>query len=365
MYFEEYDPQRFASLYERVGPKLREFFARPVVIALLEGSVKLRRPAVEAIEDHLSEYASEDVKDQRVRQLVGHMIRHLMKELGYDVEQLDVRIPAGVLFTCGARYRPARRRRHGLSKCGPDDSEMHSDDVAPLSHDEVDRIIRNGERLLVLWRGIPRRVYSQSWERFGLGCVTRAYVTLGSLLRNPNGDDVDGATIARSLYEHVVAFAWMAASPDERLKMLLRTSAKEASKTAAELQKLGSIAIGADMLKELDREKRGDQAPGVADQALSADAYWSPRVQSWTWGFRRTYANLFRPYSWFVHPSPWGIDVFFDEEGSLDFTRCDASVGHVRAAAVASFADALVVASQVLGWPTTTSVLDAYTEKLV
>ncbi len=105
--FEDYDPQRFASLYARVGPKLGEFFARPVIGALLEGSVKLRRPAVEAIERHLLEHVKEEVQNQRVRQLVGHMIRHLMAKRGYVIDQPEVRIPDGLLFTCGARYRLA------------------------------------------------------------------------------------------------------------------------------------------------------------------------------------------------------------------------------------------------------------------
>jgi hypothetical protein len=111
MHFENYKPERFASLYADVGPKLRQFFASPVVLALLEGSVKLRRPAVEAIEERLLQHAKDDVQNQRVRQLVGHMIRHLMAELGYELDQPEVRLPSGVLFTCGARYRVAKRRR--------------------------------------------------------------------------------------------------------------------------------------------------------------------------------------------------------------------------------------------------------------
>jgi len=128
VFFEDYDPQRFASLYADVGPKLSQFFASPIVVALLEGSVKLRRPAVEAIEEQLLEYAKDDVKNQRVRQLVGHMIRHLMAELGYELDQPEVRLPSGVLFTCGARYRVAenakRRRKRRSSEVG---SQAHKE----------------------------------------------------------------------------------------------------------------------------------------------------------------------------------------------------------------------------------------------
>jgi hypothetical protein len=124
VYFENYDPQRFASLYAEVGPKLRQFFDSSVIVALLEGSVKLRRPAVEAIEERLFEYAKEEVQNQRVRQLVGHMISHLMEELGYELDQPEVRLPSGVLFTCGARYRAANnaslRRRHVSEACSGD-----------------------------------------------------------------------------------------------------------------------------------------------------------------------------------------------------------------------------------------------------
>ena len=163
MFFEHYDPERFASLYATVGPKLSQFFASPVIVALLEGSVKLRRPAVEAIEEHLLEYAKDDVKNQHVRQLVGHMIRHLMDELGYELDQPEVRLPAGVLFTCGARYRVAENAKRRL-RCRASEahSEAHKErrnmNERPISSEQLARWRREAEGLDKLAdRGTDRR----------------------------------------------------------------------------------------------------------------------------------------------------------------------------------------------------------------
>lgn len=241
---------------------------------------------------------------------------------------------------------------------------IEQDDEPPLSQEEVEQIMQNGELLRLVWRGMPRRVFRQSWERFGLGCMSRAYSTLGSIFQL-NHDGPDCATLARSLYEHVVAFAWLAEDPEVRLKMLLRKSAVEMSKTAAELRLLGTVTIDPEIIETLQREKEGEKAPGVADQALAADACWTRRIPSWSWGFRRSYSNMYRPYSFFVHPSGPGLDVFFDSHGALDVTNCDSRVGHVRAGAAAAFADGLVVASEVLGWPRREDVFNAYTDKMV
>jgi len=50
----------------------------------------------------LDEFA-DDARDPHFRQYVGHMVRHIMDECGYELDQLDVRIRKGPVFTRAAR----------------------------------------------------------------------------------------------------------------------------------------------------------------------------------------------------------------------------------------------------------------------
>jgi hypothetical protein len=237
------------------------------------------------------------------------------------------------------------------------DQQTREEPDHPLSEDETQIIIQNAQVLLQTWRAMPKRAFAHPWERFGAGCITRASGTLDSILRL-NNDSADCATLARSLFEHVVAFAWMAAEPEVRLEMLLRKNANEVRKTASELIALRTVTLDPSVLATAERQSFGEKAPGVADQAVEADAFWSVRVPGWSWGFRRSYTSMYRSYSMFVHPSNNGIATLFEPHGSVDVRKCDAPVGHVRAGAALCFADGLVVASETLAWPRREHIAD-------
>jgi hypothetical protein len=65
----------------------------------------LVRPAAEPMAEPILEEFGEDALEFTFRQYVGHRIRHTMAVLDYEIDQLDVRIPRGPLFTRAARYR--------------------------------------------------------------------------------------------------------------------------------------------------------------------------------------------------------------------------------------------------------------------
>jgi hypothetical protein len=88
-------------------------------------------------------------------------------------------------------------------------------------------------------------------------------------------------------------------------------------------------------------------------------------VPDWGWGFSRQYSSLFRSYSLCVHPTHLGLESFFDSRGQLIFDPTDAGMGNIRAQSVACFADALVVASQLFGWPRLEDVGTVYTHGMI
>jgi len=108
MDFDDYDPNNFRGAFNRWGKRLIKFFDGATIRARLDCSVELSRPAAQAIAVPLLATFGDEAREFRFRQLVGHMISHLMKVLGYELDQPEVRIPDGDPFSRAARYRRKR-----------------------------------------------------------------------------------------------------------------------------------------------------------------------------------------------------------------------------------------------------------------
>lgn len=73
-------------------------------------ATELVRPAAESLASLLIWRFGDRVRDLRARQLFGHMLRHMMEKYGCVLDQEEVRIPDGPLFTRAARYRIVEQR---------------------------------------------------------------------------------------------------------------------------------------------------------------------------------------------------------------------------------------------------------------
>ena len=100
-----YNPEKFASLYKSdVGQRIWSFLARPDVIARLETASELGKPAVEGIEEQLLEAFRQEALADRVKQMVGHMVRQILEQRDWVLDQTDVKVQS-VPFSKAARYR--------------------------------------------------------------------------------------------------------------------------------------------------------------------------------------------------------------------------------------------------------------------
>jgi len=100
-----YNPEKFASLFQTdIGQRLWSFLLRPETIARLETASELAKPAVEGIEEQLLEEFGEAILADRVKQMVGHMVRQVMEHRGWNLDQSDVKVQS-VPFIKAARYR--------------------------------------------------------------------------------------------------------------------------------------------------------------------------------------------------------------------------------------------------------------------
>lgn len=109
----EYAAGTFQALAESpLGRDLWQFLNEPLTTARMETATDLGKPAVTGIEEQLLDDFGERVIDDRVKQMVGHMVRQVMESLGYQVEQRNVTI-GSALFSKGTRYgRPDWQRLH-------------------------------------------------------------------------------------------------------------------------------------------------------------------------------------------------------------------------------------------------------------
>src|SRR5690606_40564665 len=83
-----YSPDKFASLYaSELGQRIWAFLTRDDNVARLETASQLSKPAVEGIgEDLLAEFREEILAD-RVKQMVGHMVRQILEQRDWVLDQ--------------------------------------------------------------------------------------------------------------------------------------------------------------------------------------------------------------------------------------------------------------------------------------
>ena len=100
-----YNPEKCRSLFEsELGQRIWAFLTQPENVARLETASQLGKPAVEGIEEHLLEEFREEVLADRVKQMVGHMVRQIMEQRDWVLDQTDVKLQS-VPFSKAARYR--------------------------------------------------------------------------------------------------------------------------------------------------------------------------------------------------------------------------------------------------------------------
>lgn len=102
----EYEPQNFRDLAETdLGEAIWAFLTRPDNLIRMETATLLDRAAVEPLAAGLVAEFGDQVRDDRSKQLIGHMTRQIMEALGYELDRSGLRITRASLFTSGATYR--------------------------------------------------------------------------------------------------------------------------------------------------------------------------------------------------------------------------------------------------------------------
>lgn len=103
----EYKAGHFSDIASvSLGLELWAFLNTPESKIRMEVATFLGRPAVEALAPSLLEAFGDEVRGDRVKQMIGSMVRQVIESDGYNIDRQSVLIPEGrrVLFTSGTRY---------------------------------------------------------------------------------------------------------------------------------------------------------------------------------------------------------------------------------------------------------------------
>lgn len=188
----------------------------------------------------------------------------------------------------------------------------------------------------------------------------------------------DASILLRRIYEHVVAFAWIAIDPERNARRWVASDYRYRLAIDDELR-----ALGRDGLDPAQRAsfqayiQAHGQMPSVEQRADQADAHWLPRLAHHgdgrpnaerNFSLADEYTTIYRTTSANTHPSPRSLYAYVNPGGGAgrfaigfmpNLTEEDR---YAYTFAPLTFATMLVIAQQVLGYPTSDAVFAAFNE---
>jgi hypothetical protein len=112
-----YDAGSFGDVARsEMGQSLWAFLNERDNIIRMETATFLGRPAVEPLSPKLLERFGNEVRRDRVKQCLGHMVRQILEARGYQLDRQNVRIVGDNMFASGTRYKSARPASAGATE---------------------------------------------------------------------------------------------------------------------------------------------------------------------------------------------------------------------------------------------------------
>jgi len=101
-----YRQDKFGSTYEQEGGKeIWDFLNEEANVIRMETASYLSRPAVEPLSSFLLAKFGKEIKRDRIKQMMGHMVRQIMERRDYHFQQSNVKISrVGNIFSRASRY---------------------------------------------------------------------------------------------------------------------------------------------------------------------------------------------------------------------------------------------------------------------
>lgn len=238
--------------------------------------------------------------------------------------------------------------------------------------------VRTTQVLALVSRYLPQAKHSlgehTDWNTAGPALMARATRSLQAIAVLQGGlFNADAGVVLRTMFEHVVTFAWLAADPSDRLPAWVKYDRQK--RIAADND---ARAAGDSLLNDQERASFQQEIdtcsgnfPDLAARAHAADVHWSALLEQHPgpesrYSFRGMYRVLYRHTSALTHVTPYGLHAFIAGDppnliigGELvpeefnSFTLAPAVLG-----------SGLVISGEALGWPTFEELDEAFTVRV-
>lgn len=207
------------------------------------------------------------------------------------------------------------------------------------------------------------------WEAIALACLARGHYAQQSVFAF-HERRIDAAVLSRVAFEHLVVFAWLLIPPKAHHAMLLRSEHDHVRDYLDDAGAHSGLQFGRrdEHLAALSAVAAERRIPKFVKCAEDADKHWASVVPGRVWDFRGAYANLYRPYSAYVHPLLSGFYSFISiGQDAVEISAApdrESEPVHLLAGSTRLLADALLVCSHVFGWPDAAAVKSTATQGL-
>jgi hypothetical protein len=101
-----YEPGTFKDVFETpMGHDVWDFLTTEKSICKLTLTSDLDYPAVEGIGDDLFNHFDKAIREDRYKQMIGHMIRQILEKNGYNHVKHSIKCSKQKLFSNGSKYK--------------------------------------------------------------------------------------------------------------------------------------------------------------------------------------------------------------------------------------------------------------------
>ena len=101
-----YRPDKFSNTFkDEGGQAIWDFLNEPENVLRMTTASYLARPAVEPLSPALLQRFGPSIKRDRLKQMIGHIVRQVLEARGYRLDRSNVKISRnGNVFASGSRY---------------------------------------------------------------------------------------------------------------------------------------------------------------------------------------------------------------------------------------------------------------------
>lgn len=102
----QYNPESYSTTFENQGgAEIWAFLTERENTIRMETATYLSRPAIEPMSPLLYERFGHKITVDRIKQMMGHMVRQIMEQRGYRLQQGNVKITSqSNIFSRASRY---------------------------------------------------------------------------------------------------------------------------------------------------------------------------------------------------------------------------------------------------------------------